>query len=622
MPASSLAPASLRAGSVAVIGANTTTAANSRVYGDFYNGRINEIIVYNQTLSENNRKLVENYLANKWSAEMVSTTEFNHPFRTSIPQQRPINPLDITTARVIFWIDAADPARFTVTNSNVTAITDKANPPSALTIGGTVGYDTTTLNGLPSFNLSNGRIIADTLASPIYPMYGGTVIFVGYLFNNPLSGRAAIATATNNTSTNGTRWRISEYNSAGTTRNVWSNNTTGPNVTSFSNVFTPALATGTPHIWAASVGTTGGGTTTQVQTFWGYLNDGSGNNYREVSSATRAIVEQRHLRVGGDLSIGLTSNTYPGCISEVIVFEGVLALTELRLISGYLAQKWNLSGYPQFSYYKAQNGGNSSANLDPTSIGNSTLKTWLDATDIYATALTGLSNPASGTIINTWMDKCDVSGNAGFRRRSAALNTQYLVDGNYPAVYFAGDSVLTTQYVNHFPSPNFTVAIVARNATFPIAGEQMPIIGWRDSNLATTFSWSIRTSSGGSNGTMLLQYGSMTSSTVRGNADKNILMLGGDDGPPIFRINGTDVNSNTLSQGTSNFDNGRIYIGMHRDDDSGRDRSFFTGYVYEVLMYTSHLSVTDRQRVEGYLAWKWGAQDKLPATHPFKRFAP
>jgi hypothetical protein len=35
-----------------------------------------------------------------------------------------------------------------------------------------------------------------------------------------------------------------------------------------------------------------------------------------------------------------------------------------------------------------------------------------------------------------------------------------------------------------------------------------------------------------------------------------------------------------------------------------------------------HYKDTQRQRVEGYLAQKWGLQSSLPANHPFKTIAP
>ena len=42
----------------------------------------------------------------------------------------------------------------------------------------------------------------------------------------------------------------------------------------------------------------------------------------------------------------------------------------------------------------------------------------------------------------------------------------------------------------------------------------------------------------------------------------------------------------------------------------------------EVLFYYGDVTESQRQRVEGYLAWKWGLRDKLPDSHPYYKFRP
>jgi hypothetical protein len=54
--------------------------------------------------------------------------------------------------------------------------------------------------------------------------------------------------------------------------------------------------------------------------------------------------------------------------------------------------------------------------------------------------------------------------------------------------------------------------------------------------------------------------------------------------------------------------------------DNGHDH--FTGSIHAVAQYNSNLSQSDRQRVEGILAWNYGIQSVLPSTHPFKNAAP
>ena len=54
----------------------------------------------------------------------------------------------------------------------------------------------------------------------------------------------------------------------------------------------------------------------------------------------------------------------------------------------------------------------------------------------------------------------------------------------------------------------------------------------------------------------------------------------------------------------------------------GIDRAFYTsgrdwdGVIAEVISFNNQLSTSKRQKVEAYLAHKWGLSDSLPSTHP------
>ena len=47
-----------------------------------------------------------------------------------------------------------------------------------------------------------------------------------------------------------------------------------------------------------------------------------------------------------------------------------------------------------------------------------------------------------------------------------------------------------------------------------------------------------------------------------------------------------------------------------------------TGYIAEIVVLASIVSDAVRQRIEGYLAWKWGLQNALIAGHPFANRPP
>jgi methionine-rich copper-binding protein CopC len=50
--------------------------------------------------------------------------------------------------------------------------------------------------------------------------------------------------------------------------------------------------------------------------------------------------------------------------------------------------------------------------------------------------------------------------------------------------------------------------------------------------------------------------------------------------------------------------------------------SYLSGVISEVVVVQTAMSDTDRQKLEGYLAWKWGMQASLPVGHPYESAAP
>jgi hypothetical protein len=77
----------------------------------------------------------------------------------------------------------------------------------------------------------------------------------------------------------------------------------------------------------------------------------------------------------------------------------------------------------------------------------------------------------------------------------------------------------------------------------------------------------------------------------------------------IFGHWGTGLNTQNLD----------YYIGARADLWSG---GFYKGKMGELIIVPSQLSEADRQKIEGYLAWKWGLESNLPVDHPYKNSAP
>jgi hypothetical protein len=55
----------------------------------------------------------------------------------------------------------------------------------------------------------------------------------------------------------------------------------------------------------------------------------------------------------------------------------------------------------------------------------------------------------------------------------------------------------------------------------------------------------------------------------------------------------------------------------------GRNTSVeLAGKIGELVIFNAALSSTDREKMEGYLAWKWGLVSNLPGGHPYKSSPP
>ena len=70
---------------------------------------------------------------------------------------------------------------------------------------------------------------------------------------------------------------------------------------------------------------------------------------------------------------------------------------------------------------------------------------------------------------------------------------------------------------------------------------------------------------------------------------------------------------------TSNTDS--LGIGLFSRPNGGLD-TYDDTRLSEGLLINATLSTTNRQKLEGYLAWKWGLEANLPAGHPYKTTPP
>jgi len=83
--------------------------------------------------------------------------------------------------------------------------------------------------------------------------------------------------------------------------------------------------------------------------------------------------------------------------------------------------------------------------------------------------------------------------------------------------------------------------------------------------------------------------------------------------------NGTSYASTSSVSPTLTLNTGTTSTAVGCDVSSS---SFFSGDIAEIIVMQQAVDTTTRQKLEGYLAWKWGLTANLPAGHPYKTVGP
>ncbi len=213
------------------------------------------------------------------------------------------------------------------------------------------------------------------------------------------------------------------------------------------------------------------------------------------------------------------------------------------------------------------------------------LKLWFDATDVNADSLPDDENDFIGNNqISMWADK---SGNNNNPIQGNLLNmprwTPAVLNAK-PIVAF--DSNLSFLLQNPVSGPSFVFLVHKQSS----AGSSNVLGG----DLATT----------SSNGFISLEHasGNVRILSESPSTEWSISTLRVLPNAQSLWVNGGAAGTDAFNQAAQDFDK----LGNN-----------FVGEIAEVLVFESELNTVTREKVEGYLAHKWGLEEKLLPSHPY-----
>lgn len=255
--------------------------------------------------------------------------------------------------------------------------------------------------------------------------------------------------------------------------------------------------------------------------------------------------------------------------------------------------------------------------LVPTDVSSGSLQLWFDANDPNNTGV----KPANNSTIAIWKDKSggarDATANSSITYNTTGLN-------NLPALTFNASKYLTGSL--SFTNNKYTFfAVFSANSTIINFARLM---GFNDNTTADSANFCFNISN-------VLQPNLAT--TVKGSNPPNLTVSAQSsfstpylydtyvDGSSCFVQQFFNNSANTASFiNTGNYTNFNVSNFAIASYSPGGNLGTYMwdGYISEIIFYNNILSTTDRQKIEGYLAWKWGLQGNLPSNHLYKTAAP
>ena len=274
------------------------------------NGNISEIIMYNTTLTTQQRQQIEGYLANKWNLTSLLSN-----YSISLPT-------NITGC--VLWLDAADSSSITLSGSNVTTWNDKsgignnATAVSNPTLSNINGVQAMSMNNAPYFT---GNI---SITGTTYTCFA--VAITTTALPNALGHDQRLVSLANGTNL--------DYNAVNSCVALFNQGNTSTIGTYRNNIFTGSNAITRNVVYIA---------VSQYDGTKGYLwqNGIAGTTTGVASTGTFAIT-----KYGIGNQANPSGEFWVGNIGEIIIYNTALSTSQRQQVEGYLASKWNVSITP------------------------------------------------------------------------------------------------------------------------------------------------------------------------------------------------------------------------------------------------------------------------------------
>jgi prepilin-type N-terminal cleavage/methylation domain-containing protein len=254
----------------------------------------------------------------------------------------------------------------------------------------------------------------------------------------------------------------------------------------------------------------------------------------------------------------------------------------------------------------------------PAQLGSS-LALWLDAADSATVTL-------NGSNVSQWSDK---SGrNNHVLNATAATQPPYLATGfnGKPTVNFveSSQSFLFGSNMSNFSSNNDFTLASAFEFLDPLNNWDM-IAGWR-AGVNTPAPGSPVFQGMGVSSQIGIHHTDLADTRIKVDVTTRL----GKNIATISRLGGTNGNGGAVTATSTGFSQASYDTNATQTWESTATSNFQVGgtqqggtafgdkYISEIVGCSTKLSTDNRQKLEGYLAWKWGLTNNLPANHPYK----